>query len=56
MEKHAKKLSLSRETLRQLSSMETALVVGAATVTNATICVPSCLCTQLHCPGTNGCT
>lgn len=56
MKKHAKKLTLNRETLRRLSLKESAGVAGGAGITNATICVQSCLCTQLHCPGTNGCT
>jgi hypothetical protein len=54
MKKHAKKLTLHRETVRRLSRKETALAAGG--ITNATICVQSCLCTQVHCPGTNGCT
>jgi len=55
MKKHSKKLTLHRETVRQLSQKETALA-AAGGITNATACVQSCLCTQLHCPGTNGCT
>jgi hypothetical protein len=57
MRKHARKLTLHRETVRQLSQNETVEVAGGATtITNATICVETCTCSQIRCIGTNGCT
>jgi hypothetical protein len=44
MKKHARKLTLHRETVRRLSQKETALIVAGG-ITNATICVQSCGCT-----------
>ncbi|HEY2289515.1 MAG TPA: class I lanthipeptide [Thermoanaerobaculia bacterium] len=55
MKKHAKKLTLHRETVRQLSQKETVQVAGGG-ITNATICVQTCTCSQIRCIGTNGCT